>query len=40
MAAVALLIVGLIATSVMPQDSKGRADFSGLREAEQGPLKV
>ncbi len=40
MAAVALLIVGLIATSAVPQDFKGRADYTGLSEAEQGPLKV
>jgi amino acid transporter len=40
MAAVGLLIVGLIATSAVPQEFKGTADFTGLSEADQGPLKV
>jgi amino acid transporter len=39
-AAAVVLIVGLIAASVMSSAPKGIADFSGLSEAEQGPLKL
>lgn len=38
--AIAILIVGLVAASMMPDAPKGTADFSGLSEAEQGPLKL
>jgi amino acid transporter len=39
-AAIAILVVGLIAAWFMPTAPSGTADFSGLSEAEQGPLKV
>ena len=39
-AAATVLIIGLIATSVMPTSPKGIADFSELNEAERGPLKI
>lgn len=39
-AGVAILIVGLIAAGLMPTAPKGTADFSGLSEAEQGPIKI
>jgi amino acid transporter len=38
--AVAILVVGLVASAMMPKEPKGTADFSGLNEAEQGPLKI
>ncbi|MFI5035250.1 MAG: APC family permease [Acidimicrobiales bacterium] len=38
--AVVILIVGLVAAGMVPEAPKGRADFTGLSEAEQGPLKV
>lgn len=38
--AIAILIVGLVAASMMPDAPKGTADFSGLSEAEQGPIKL
>jgi amino acid transporter len=39
-AGVALLIIGLVVAGLMPKAPRGTADFSGLSEAEQGPLKV
>ena len=39
-AAIAILVVGLIAAWFMPEAPSGVADFSGLTEAEQGPLKI
>ncbi len=39
-AGIAILIVGLVAAGAMPTTPKGTADFSGLSEAEQGPLKL
>lgn len=39
-AAVVILIVGLIAAAAMPTSPRGSADFSGLSEAEQGPIKI
>ena len=38
--AVAILVVGLVLAAMMPTAPKGTADFSGLSEAEQGPLKI
>lgn len=38
--AVVILVVGLIAAGMVPEAPKGVADFSGLSEAEQGPLKL
>ncbi|HQU25570.1 MAG TPA: hypothetical protein PLS29_00915, partial [Acidimicrobiales bacterium] len=38
--ALAILVVGLIAAAVMPSAPRGSADFSGLAEAERGPLKI
>lgn len=39
-AAIVLLIIGLVAAGAMPTEPKGIADFSGLSEADQGPLKL
>jgi amino acid transporter len=39
-AGIALLVVGLIASFLMPTASRGIADFSGLSEAEQGNVKI
>jgi len=39
-AGIALLLFGLIVSMLMPAAPRGRADFSGLSEADQGPLKV
>jgi amino acid transporter len=39
-AAVVILVVGLVAAGAMPTAPKGTADFSGLSEAEQGPVKL
>ena len=39
-AAVVILILGLIAASMVPQAPSGTANFSGLSEAEQGPIKL
>ena len=39
-AAIVILVVGLIASSAVPAAPSGAADFSGLSEAEQGPLKI
>ena len=39
-AAVVILVVGLVLAGVMPKAPKGTADFSGLSEADQGPIKV
>lgn len=39
-AAIILLIVGLVAAGAMPTTPSGTADFSGLSEAEQGPVKL
>ncbi|MGH9020082.1 MAG: APC family permease [Acidimicrobiales bacterium] len=38
--AIAILVVGLIAASATPQSMRGTADFTGLSESDQGPLKV
>jgi amino acid transporter len=39
-AAVIVLVVGLIASSMMPKAPSGVADFAGLAETDQGPIKV
>jgi len=39
-AAFAVLAVGLIGAGLMPKAPKGTADFSGLSEADQGPIKI
>jgi drug/metabolite transporter (DMT)-like permease len=39
-AAIVILVIGLIAAGLMPAAPSGTADFSGLSEADQGPLKV
>jgi amino acid transporter len=39
-AAIVILVLGLIAAGLMPAAPTGTADFSGLSEADQGPLKV
>lgn len=39
-ASIVILIVGLVAAGAMPTTPVGTADFSGLSEAEQGPLKL
>jgi amino acid transporter len=39
-AAIAVLALGLIVACVLPFEPKGTADFSGLSEAEQGPVKL
>jgi amino acid transporter len=39
-AGVAILIVGLVVAGLMPKAPRGTADFSGLSEAEQGPIKL
>src|ERR1035437_4592038 len=39
-AAVVVLIVGLVLAAAMPKTPKGTADFAGLSEADQGPLKL
>ena len=39
-AAVVVLIVGLVVAAAMPKTPKGTADFAGLSEADQGPLKL
>lgn len=33
-------IVGLVAAGMMPSTPKGTADFSGLFEADQGPVNI
>ncbi len=38
--AVVILVIGLIAASMVPEAPRGTADFSGLSEAEQGPIKL
>jgi amino acid transporter len=38
--ALVVLVIGLVVAGVMPKTTSGLADFSGLSEAEQGPLKV
>jgi amino acid transporter len=38
--ALILLAIGLLAAGLMPKSPSGLADFSGLSEAEQGPLKL
>jgi amino acid transporter len=38
--ALVVLVIGLIVAGLMPKTTSGLADFSGLSEAEQGPLKV
>jgi hypothetical protein len=38
--AVVILILGLIVAGIMAATSSGTADFSGLSEADQGPLKI
>jgi uncharacterized membrane protein len=39
-AAISILALGLIVGSILPFEPKGTADFSGLSEAEQGPVKI
>jgi amino acid transporter len=39
-AALILLAIGLLAAGLMPKTPSGIADFSGLSEAEQGPVKL
>jgi amino acid transporter len=39
-AALILLAIGLVAAGLMPKAPSGIADFSGLSEAEQGPVKI
>lgn len=39
-AALILLAIGLLAAGLMPKAPSGIADFSGLSEAEQGPVKL
>lgn len=39
-AALILLAIGLLAAGLTPQKPSGIADFSGLSEAEQGPVKL
>ncbi|MHB8826114.1 MAG: APC family permease [Acidimicrobiales bacterium] len=39
-AAIVIFVIGLIASSMMPAAPTGTADFSGLSEAEKGPLKI
>ena len=39
-AAVVVLVVGLVAAAAMPKTPKGTANFAGLSEADQGPLKL
>lgn len=39
-AGIVILVVGLVAAGAMPATPKGTADFTGLSEADQGPLKV
>ncbi|HEY5266842.1 MAG TPA: APC family permease [Acidimicrobiales bacterium] len=39
-AAIAVLAIGIIGAGMMPKAPKGTADFSGLSEAEQGPIKI
>jgi amino acid transporter len=38
--ALILLAIGLLAAGLMPKEPSGIADFSGLSEAEQGPVKI
>lgn len=38
--AVVILVVGLVVAGMMPEAPAGTADFSGLAEADQGPLKI
>jgi amino acid transporter len=38
--ALVVLVIGLVIAGLMPKTTSGLADFSGLSEAEQGPLKV
>lgn len=38
--AVVILVVGLIAAAVMPTAPRGSADFTGLADAERGPVKI
>ena len=38
--AVVILITGLVAAGMMPAAPSGVADFSGLSEADQGPVKI
>jgi hypothetical protein len=35
-----ILLVGLLASAMMTSEPKGSADFTGLAESEQGPLKI
>jgi amino acid transporter len=39
-AALILLAIGLLAAGLMPKEPSGIADFSGLSESEQGPVKI
>jgi amino acid transporter len=38
--ALIVLVIGLVAAFMVPDAPKGTADFSGLSEADQGPLKI
>jgi amino acid transporter len=38
--AVVILVIGLVAAGMVPEAPKGTADFSGLSDAEQGPIKI
>jgi amino acid transporter len=38
--ALILLAIGLLAAGLMPKEPSGIADFSGLSEVEQGPVKI
>jgi amino acid transporter len=39
-AAIGILALGLIVAMVLRFEPKGTADFSGLTESEQGPIKI
>ena len=39
-AAVIVLVMGLVASSLVPRASSGVADFTGLAAPDQGPIKV
>jgi amino acid transporter len=39
-AGIVILVVGLVAASIKPNSPRGHADFAGLSEAEQGPIKT
>jgi len=39
-AAIAVLAIGIIGAGMMPKTPSGTADFSGLSETDQGPIKI